>query len=175
MPAIQEITGSLISEYTRRAVREVFTTMLNREPELLGGGERVHGEHAPSVTPVPSGAQVVGSVGFIGDINGLMYVAFSEDFAHLATRHLLGMSEQELQEGGHEVVNDATGELTNMIVGGFKNGLCDAGYPCKLTIPSILRGHDLAIEPVSSSRQYEFLFDCAGHKVTIQILVKSGE
>ena len=24
-------------------------------------------------------------------------------------------------------------------VGGFKNALCDAGFPCKLTIPSILR------------------------------------
>ena len=51
-------------------------------------------------------------------------------------------SEFELQGAGDEVVNDAIGELTNMVVGGFKNALCDAGYPCRLTIPSISAGRN---------------------------------
>ena len=175
MPVLQDITGSLISEHIRRAVHEVFSTMLAREAEFVAGGERVAGQAVVPAGGPAEGLQVVGTVGFVGDINGLMYVYFAEDFASLATRHLLGMSESELLAAGAEVVNDAIGELTNMTVGSFKNGLCDAGYPCKLTIPTILRGRNLAIEPISSARRHDFLFNCAGHRVAIEILMKTGE
>jgi chemotaxis protein CheX len=85
------------------------------------------------------------------------------------------MTEAELDEAGDEVINDAIGELTNMTVGGFKNALCDAGFPCKLTIPSILRGSNFSVEPISTASRYIFSFDCTGHKVVADILLKVGE
>jgi chemotaxis protein CheX len=114
-------------------------------------------------------------VGFIGEVNGLIYLYLEESFARLCTCHLLGMTEAELEEAGDEVINDAIGELTNMTVGGFKNGLCDAGYPCKLTIPSILRGSNFSIEPISSATRYTYTFDSGGHKVVTDILLKTGD
>ena len=175
MPILQEITDSLISANIRRAVHAVLTTMLAREPEYISGGERLSGPAAGSAANPSGGLQIVGTVGFIGDINGLIYIHFEEEFAQIATRHLLGMSESELVAAGAEVINDAIDELTNMTVGSFKNGLCDAGHPCKLTIPSILRGNNLAIEPISSATRHEFIFNCAGHRVLIEILIKTGE
>jgi chemotaxis protein CheX len=119
--------------------------------------------------------QVVGTVGFLGDINGLIYLYFEDGFAKDCTGHLLGMSAAEVTEAGDEVINDAIGEITNMTVGGFKNGLCDAGYPCMLTIPSILRGTNFSIEPISSAVRHVYHFDCAEHRVVADILMKPSE
>ena len=139
----------------------------------------VGGPYAPSGviqgrTPEGS-AQVVGTVGFIGECNGLIYLHLDLAFARICTCHLLGMTEQELDEAGDEVINDAIGEMTNMTVGSFKNGLCDAGYPCKLTIPSILRGTNFSIEPISSAVRHVYFFDCAEHRVVADILMKSDD
>ncbi len=177
MPVIQEITKKLVSENIHRAVNDVFRTMLSRQPEIVSETLHDAGAHAPAAA---AGAeanrpQIVGTVGFIGDVTGLIYLYFDLGFARLATGHLLGMTEAELEAADDEVVNDAIGELTNMTVGSFKNGFCDAGYPCKLTIPSILRGNNLRIEPISSAIRDSFCFQCAGHRVVIDILMKVGD
>jgi len=172
MPATVEITESLIREYINRAVTDVFKTMLGREPTFSSPVGRVGPTAALVANTRP---QVVGTVGFVGDINGLIYLHLDLGFAKICTCHLLGMSLGELEEAGDEVINDAIGELTNMTVGGFKNGLCDAGYPCKLTIPSILRGTNFSIEPVSSAVRHVYHFDCAEHRVIADILMKSDE
>ncbi len=175
MPATQDISPALIRENITRAIADVFKTMLSQTATLV---ESPTGE--PSWPPVPEPncevrPQVVGTVGFIGDANGLIYFYLDVGFAKLVTSHLLGMTAAEIDEAGDEVINDAVGELTNMTVGSFKNGLCDAGYPCKLTIPSILRGSSFCIEPISSAQRYIFRFDCAGHRVVTDILMKTGE
>jgi chemotaxis protein CheX len=50
---------------------------------------------------------VVGSVGFIGEVNGLVYLHFDLAFARLCASQMLGLSEKELDAAGPEVVNDA--------------------------------------------------------------------
>jgi chemotaxis protein CheX len=175
MPAAAEINEPLIREYITRAVSDVFKTMLGRVPAFVGSMPQPTGSSAPAT---PNGDQrlyVVGTVGFIGEVNGLIYLYLEEPFARLCTCQLLGMTEPELEAAGDEVINDAIGELTNMTVGGFKNGLCDAGYPCKLTIPSILRGSNFSIEPISSATRHTYNFDSGGHKVVADILLKAGE
>ena len=177
MPAAAEINEPLIREYITRAVSDVFKTMLGRIPSLVGSIPQPTGTAAPISPNANHDRQlyVVGTVGFIGDVNGLVYLYLEESFARLCTCHLLGMTEAELVEAGDEVINDAIGELTNMTVGGFKNGLCDAGYPCKLTIPSILRGSNFSIEPISSATRHTYTFDSGGHKVVTDILLKTGD
>jgi chemotaxis protein CheX len=172
MPATAEITETLIRGHVDRAVSEVFKTMLGCSPRLNPRGEVVRPPGAPPASVLP---QVVGTVGFIGQINGMMYLHMDLAFARLCTCNLIGMSGAELDAAGDEVINDAIGELTNMTVGSFKNALCDAGYPCKLTIPSILRGSNFSIEPISSAVRHVFHFDCGEHQVVADILMKSGE
>lgn len=173
MPATVELTEALIRDHINRAVKDVFKTMLGREPSSCSQDDVARGKAL--VTSEPSRPQVVGTVGFIGDANGLIYLHLDLAFARICTCHLLGMTEKELEEGGDEVINDAIGELTNMTVGSFKNGLCDVGYPCKLTIPSILRGTNFSIEPISSAVRHVYFFDCAQHRVVADILMKSDE
>jgi chemotaxis protein CheX len=169
MAAIDQIAESLIRENIIRAVGDVFKTML---------GQTVQFRAIDSMSaPLPGSAQqhVVGTVGFIGDINGLIYLYIGEDFAGQCTREMLGMSDQEFAENGSESVNDAIGEITNMVVGSFKNGLCDAGYPCKLTIPSILRGRNFSVEQVSTTQRHVYSFETRGQQITADILLKSED
>ena len=175
MPAAAEINEPLIREYITRAVSDVFKTMLGRVPAFVGSVPQLNGSVSPIVPSSDRQLYVVGTVGFIGEVNGLIYLYLEEAFAKLCTCQLLGMTEPELEDAGDEVINDAIGELTNMTVGGFKNGLCDAGYPCKLTIPSILRGSNFSIEPISSATRHTFNFDSGGHKLVADILLKAGD
>ena len=174
MPATAaEITEAMIREYINRAVKDVFKTMIGREPTSHPEPQTV--QNRTLLVSEPSRPQVVGTVGFIGDCNGLIYLHLDLAFARMCTCHLLGMTEAELDEAGDEVINDAIGELTNMTVGSFKNGLCDADFPCKLTIPSILRGTNFSIEPISSAVRHVYFFDCAQHRVVADILMKSDD
>lgn len=174
MPATAtEITEALIRENINRAVKDVFKTMVGREPTF--SPEPMLVQSRALLVSEPNRPQVVGTVGFIGDCNGLIYLHLDLGFARMCTCHLLGMSEAELDAAGDEAINDAIGELTNMTVGSFKNGLCDAGFPCKLTIPSILRGTNFSIEPISSAVRHVYYFDCAEHRVIADILMKSDE
>ena len=175
MPATQEITENLIRDNIVRAVDDVFRTMLDSEAVLKPAEEvsPASWPTAPAEVSPASETHVVGTVGFLGDANGLLYLYLDEPFAKHCTCVMLGMSEREIAEIGEAAVNDAVGELTNMIVGSFKNGLCSAGYSCKLTIPSILRGRNFCIEPISSAERNVYSFDCAGRRLVADILMKT--
>jgi chemotaxis protein CheX len=173
MPAAVEITEALVRDFINRAVTDVFKTMVGRAPTFSSKGEKLNTRSL--LVSEPQRPQVVGTVGFVGDVNGLIYLHLDLAFARLCTCHLLGVTETELDAMGDEAINDAIGEMTNMTVGSFKNALCDTGYPCKLTIPSILRGTNFSIEPISSAVRYVYHFDCAEHRVIADILMKSDE
>ena len=173
----QPITESVMRENMCRAVADVFKTMINRTAGFVKAGIQSAGQPLSPVDVTAKGTppHVVGMVGFTGDINGLIYLYFDLDFARQCTCELLDMSGMELDQAGDDVVNDAIGELTNMIVGSFKNRLCDAGHPCKLTIPSILRGSNFCVAPTGPTERQISHFDCAGHRVVTDIFLQAGE
>jgi chemotaxis protein CheX len=115
---------------------------------------------------------VAGSVGFIGDVNGVVYVYATAAFARQLAGRMLGLTDAELE--GDEMVNDVVGELTNMIVGSVKSRLCDSGAPCVLTIPSIVRGRNLSAEPSSSSECHLLSILCDGEPILIELLMKKS-
>lgn len=173
MPAAVYISEPIVREYIGRAVRDVFTTMIDCRPALPPPVARA-GEPA-AVVMHQDDPQVVGTVGFVGECSGLIYLHFPLPFARLCTGRLLGLSDAELAAVGDEAINDAIGELTNMTVGAFKTGLCDAGHPCTLTIPSILRGSNFTVEMISSAVRHVYHFECSGHRVTADILMRSED
>jgi chemotaxis protein CheX len=177
MPATQEISEAKIHDYINRAISEVFKTMLSTDAVLVKGTEDSACIPWPPLNQ-PKEAEkphVVGTVGFIGDVSGLIYIYFDLEYARKCTARLLGMTDKELEGNGDESVNDAVAELTNMSVGVFKNSLCDAGYPCKLTIPSILRGSSFRIVPTGDATRHIYHFECQGHRVVTDILMKLGD
>lgn len=167
MSAPQTITDTFVQEAIVRAVQNVCTTMLQRVAVLV---ETTSDPRRASFGTEP---HVFGSVGFVGAINGLVYFCISDDFATDAAGQMLGMSYGEVKMSGDEVVTDVVGEITNMTVGGFKNALCDVGYPCKLTLPTIIRGHNLAVVAVKSAKRQIFHFECNTHRLITDIQLKA--
>lgn len=162
------LTDQLIQQSIIRAVGNVCHTMLGLEASFA---EKTA---AASREDLGTSDHVLGCVGFVGDIDGLVYLCIPLEFARSATAHLLGLSPAEVEQQGAEAVNDVIGEITNMTVGGFKNTLADAGFPCKLTVPTIVRGDNLSVAAIKSATRHVFLFDCAGHRLVADIQLKLG-
>ena len=144
------------------AATSVFTTMLSFKVEF-----------APLVENFFDGEKhIAGAVGFTGVYSAIIYVYSSAAFARRMTSSLLGMPEEEIQED--EMVNDAIGELTNMVAGHIKSNLNNQGKDCVMTIPTVVRGHDFRIEPVSGVHRQSVFFNCNGGRVLVEALIKEG-
>ena len=148
------------------AVVEVFSTMLNVK--------------ARSVPPVEGfldrQPQIVSAVGFTGAATGVVYLYTTAQFARHITAGLLGLSPAEIQtDETDEMVNDTMGEIANMVVGQIKSRISDRGLRCVLTIPSIVRGSQLTIEPVSNTERHHCAFDCGQGPLLVEMLLKPNE
>ena len=164
MAATQQLTDALIQKSIFQAVRNVSQTMLSRDITMVSQA------HEPTLGAT---YEIIDTVGFAGEINGSVYLCLSEKFAFHAIGLMLGMTQREVELGGPDVVKDAIGELTNMTVGGFKNQLCDIGLPCMLTLPSIMRGTQLAIAANKSTICHVFEFKCDGYSLVADIRLKA--
>ena len=134
-----------------------------------------NGEGEGRDAPVTSDAVVVSMVGFIGSLNGVLYLYMSDSLARDVTCNFLGMEPDELDEEPDSTVNDALGEMANMIAGTFKNGLCDSGFNCRLTIPSILRGSQFSVETTSEVLRRVSTFKAMGEELTCDLLMKPAD
>jgi len=166
MATAQSISDTLVQESIVRAVKNVCSTMIKHEASFV---ER-------SVESAYAGFKdkphVFGSVGFLGHIDGIVYLCIPDEFAHHAAARVLGISAAELDMSGYAAVKDVVGEITNMTVGGFKNALCNVGFPCKLTLPTIVRGDNLAVSSLKGAERHTFHFDCGGHRLIADIQLK---
>jgi chemotaxis protein CheX len=147
------------------AVTEVFSTMLSYSINSSSSATLPN-----SGSSNGSSMHVAGGVGFGGDVTGVVYIVVTTDFARQITCRLLGIGESEIES--ESMVNDAIGELANMIVGQIKSRLCDRGMPCVLTIPSIVRGSNFSLEGCSTDKHEAYRFLCANQQLSVEILMK---
>lgn len=150
-----------MDELVKAAVTEVFDTMMSMKASEVA---------VESINRTNGTGHIAGSVGFIGRLSGVVYIHVSETFARTITGLLLGLSEAEID--GQEMVNDAMGEIANMIVGHMKSRLADRGMSCVLTIPSVVRGSNFSIEAVSSTQGRLYAFSCPTDHFLVEFLVK---
>jgi chemotaxis protein CheX len=152
-----------LENLVRTAVNELFTTML-----------RLPVQPVELSTAAANGEpHVASAVGFVGRVTGVMYVHTSISFARSITANFLQLSEAEVD--ADEMVNDAMGEVANMLMGQMKSSLSDRGIACALTVPSVVRGSHFRIEPISSVRGAMFAFKTGSAVFFIEVLLKCGE
>jgi len=157
------LTETLIQNSFVKSIEDVFRTMAQHSIVFV---DRAVTVEAATPEGVP---QIIGNVGFVGKVNGLVYICMPEAFGRALACSMLGMDISELMMSGTEALNDAIGEVTNMTVGGFKNSLADVGFPCKLTVPTIVRGTGLSVRSIKSAHRYIFHFECKGARVSVDI------
>jgi chemotaxis protein CheX len=171
MSTVEKLNEETIRNHINRAVIDVFKIMLKAKVDALPRAEgEAPGHISPDLAARLAAPHVVGSVGFVGDINGIIYIYIPLTLAKELVSQLLG-----LDDADDGTICDAIGEMTNMTVGSFKNALCDAGFPCMLTIPSIITGSGISVETIGHTERYLYSFQYSGHRIIAAILMKTND
>jgi chemotaxis protein CheX len=96
-------------------------------------------------------------VGFSGPMRGSCHIRIGLPAATAIASAMLGGVPIEEDDGS---INDALGELCNMLAGGWKNAIPALSSACTLSSPTVISGHDYKIHirqpSVSLSRTYKF-------------------
>lgn len=124
----EQLIKSLIKD-----VQEVFITMVGVEGLM----------HLPIQIDVTTHFKecLSAMVGLAGSYNGLVSVHIPWPLAISFTSMMLGMEVTEIDDD----VNDAMGEIANMIAGSFKQHLSKGGSDIHLSTPSLINGADYVV------------------------------
>lgn len=128
-----ELIKSLIKD-----VKDVFINMVGAE-DLM---------HLPIQIDVTTHFTecLTAMVGLAGTYNGLVSVHIPWPLAISFTSMMLGMEVSEIDDD----VNDAMGEIANMIAGSFKQHLSKGGSDIQLSTPSVVNGSDYVVSSGSN-------------------------
>lgn len=154
-------TVAAVEALTRTSVRDVFKSMLNLEMA----------DDEPLPLAAEEAGQIVGSVGFMGEVTGIVHLYTGVGFAKTITSRMVGLDEAEVDGG--DMLNDAIAELGNVVVGAVKSRLCDRGWSCTLTLPSIVRGHQLSVESIADATRTVIGFRAGNQRLIVEMLVKN--
>ena len=132
------LTETDLTGYVIHATKEVFSTMvmmdvLDAEPL----NESVTQFHC-SITSM---------VGLAGTYTGILSLHCPIALALKITGNMLGMDVEEMGED----VNDALGEIANMLGGYVKQVLSKGGLDINLSIPTVISGEEYTITAMSDS------------------------
>jgi chemotaxis protein CheX len=104
-----------------------------------------------SAVPVRDAGKITGMIGLHGKVSGFVTVNMTE---RVSVRAVSGLLQEEFDELNAQVV-DATGEITNMVVGGIKSALAATPWAfSQITVPSVIVGQGYSI---AYARGLEFL------------------
>jgi len=157
---MHEINTLDLKEFLADAISNVFDMMLSMEAEFVDAD-----------VPAPAGdSRIIGSVSFAGKVMGNINFQVNDAFARIMTAAMLDMELGEIE--GQEEIHDVIGEVSNMIGGDLKSRLCDAGYLCELTIPSITSGNNLKTESKNWVRHESLTFGCRSHTGRVEVYLK---
>lgn len=116
---------------------EVFSSMLGME--------------ATPQEPIAAGMthidSISGIIGLAGSVKGMLAVHAPEKVALAITGGFLGMPVEEINED----VQDAIGELANMLAGGVKLTLTDNSSEIRLSVPSVIYGDSYNVSAPSNA------------------------
>lgn len=125
-----------MARYIIDATKEVFSTMIVMDVE----------DQYPMQEQVTTfHCSITGMVGLAGSYTGILSIHCPAPLAMKITSNMLGM---EIDEVGEDV-NDALGEIANMLGGHVKQVLSKGGLDLNLSIPTVISGETYTISSVS--------------------------
>ena len=149
--------GNLI--FADKAVLSVFSMMLGLSAEIVAApGEPFAG---------PNGRSAI--VGFSGSMRGSCELRLAGSAACSIASAMLGGAPVEEDD---ESIDDAVGELCNMVAGGWKNRIPALASTCALSPPTVISGCDYKIHVNSASVKLRRTYRFDGHllQLTLQCL-----
>jgi len=130
-------------------VVEIFSMMFGFDIKVA--------EHSGVDLPLTDLDERTAFVGFSGAMRGSCQIRISSLGATSIASAMLGGASMDEDD---DSINDALGELCNMLAGGWKNGIPELSSECALSPPTVISGQDYKVHvrkpSVSLFRTYHF-------------------
>lgn len=133
------------------STKEIFTTMVMMEIEESA-------ETVAKLSTFPDG--ISGVIGLAGTFKGVLAIHLPSKVAFSITGNFLGMEVTEINED----VEDAIGEIANMLGGSIKTILSEKGRDIDLSLPSTISGRD-----------YEFQTSKNAERTIVKFTTENGD
>lgn len=153
------------SETDAASRREYWPPLLELSAQEVFGlmlGERL--DAAPEPAPENS-LDVTSMVGFAGSLCGLLTLRCSSKSAALMTTKMLGTD----GAGAKSQMEDAVGEVCNMVAGNFKNKISGIGDGCKLSVPTVITGSNYSLCTLANDYTMEINLLFHGSPIVISL------
>ncbi|MFT5726634.1 MAG: chemotaxis protein CheX [Desulforhopalus sp.] len=137
-----DISGKIID-----ATNEIFSSMVMMEVTVKGDIQS---------TLAPLENSITGVIGLAGTHKGVLAMHFPKPVAMAITGSFLGMDVDEINED----VEDAVGELANMLGGSVKSILSAKGRDIDLSLPSVISGENYDFQPTREIERVVIPFQC---------------
>lgn len=148
-----------LASYIIAATKEVFSTMVMMELE----------DQYPLREPVTKlNCSITGMVGLAGKYSGILSIHCPQNFALRITSNMLGMDVEEVGED----MNDALGEIANMLGGHVKQVLSKGGLDLNLSIPTVISGESYSVNCMADKDCVIIPFASAGEKFLVGLTLR---
>lgn len=152
------LTEDAVRERIVEITRGVFTTMVMLDVVA----------ESPLTEPIVSFHETLTSmVGMAGSHSGILAIHCPKDLALRITSSMLGMDVTEIDDD----VNDALGEIANMVGGDVKHIFSPKGAEISLSIPTVIYGSDYVLESMSSAESMVLPFECGGERFLLSFKI----
>ncbi len=154
------LTEEQLAKFIIDATLEVFTTMVMMEPT----------DDLPLNEPINRfKCSITGMVGFGGIYSGVISIHCPVSLALKITSNMLGMECDEVNDD----INDAIGEIANMLGGSVKLVLSKGGMDIKLSIPTVISGEDYTVNSLTDIDCVVIPFSLDGDKFLVGLTLKN--
>jgi chemotaxis protein CheX len=153
------------SETDAASRREYWPPLLELSAQEVFGlmlGERL--DAAPEPAPENS-LDVTSMVGLAGSLCGLLTLRCSSKSAALMATKMLGTD----GAGAKSQMEDAVGEVCNMVAGNFKNKISGIGDGCKLSVPTVITGSNYSLCTLANDYTMEINLLFHGSPIVISL------
>lgn len=145
-----------ISNKIIESAKEIFSTMVMMEIS-------VNGDHMTESIPMTD--SISGVIGMAGTHKGVLAIHIPNKVAMAITGSFLGMDVDEINED----VEDAVGELANMLGGNVKSILSENGKDIDLSLPTTITGQQYDFQPTKDAERTIIPFSCDAGKFIIDL------
>ncbi len=138
---------------------EIFTTMVMMDISVSEADINDKGKLNNSIT---------GLIGLAGTHKGVLAIHIPNKVAFAITGSFLGMEVNEVNED----VEDAVGELANMLGGNVKTILSEKGRDIELSLPSTISGSQYDFQPTKDSEKIVIPFQTEAGGFIVELLLE---
>ncbi len=138
------------------SAKEIFSTMIMMEIEV---SKEESGDQLGLTDSIS------GIIGLAGMRKGVLAIHLPKEVAMAITGNFLGMEVTEVNED----VEDAVGELANMLGGNVKTILSEKGRDIELSMPSTISGRHYDFQSTKEAERIAIPFDCEAGKFSVEL------